>query len=110
MYTRTGHLGAVGRSLAILADYLKLASSQGLTDENHVSEDFFCGLLNMLFDYNLKNLNAKEKNHPAVDLGDAVSRISFQVTIDSSSAKINETLKKFDAHNLKKITIESLFW
>lgn len=102
MYTRTSHLSAAGRSLVILADYLRLSSSQGLTDENHISEDFFCGLLNMIFGYNLKNLNAQNKNHPAVDLGDAASRISFQVTIDSSSTKINETLKKFDAHNLKK--------
>ncbi len=102
MYTRTSHLNAAGRSLAILADYLRLSSSQGLTDENHISEDFFCGMLNMLFGYNLKNLNTQNKNHPAVDLGDAAKKISFQITIDSSSAKINETLKKFDAHNLKR--------
>jgi len=102
MYTRTSHLSAAGRSLVILADYLRLSSSQGLTDANRISEDFFCGLLNMLFGYNLKNLNAQNKNQPAVDLGDAVKKISFQITIDSSSGKINETLKKFDAHNLKK--------
>ncbi|TDF41703.1 hypothetical protein EYS14_02305 [Alteromonadaceae bacterium M269] len=41
-------------------------------------------------------------NFPAVDLGCKTSRISIQVTSDSSSSKIRKTLEKFEQHNLSK--------
>ncbi|WP_413769299.1 SMEK domain-containing protein, partial [Vibrio vulnificus] len=48
----------------------------------------------------LQNQNRIRMNFPAADLGCKTSRVSIQITSDASSAKICETLKKFDSHNL----------
>lgn len=66
-----------------------------LYDINVVAEDFFTGLLNLIYGYKLRNLNVVEKNTPAIDLGDEENRISIQVTSDNSSKKIKETIRKF---------------
>jgi hypothetical protein len=39
-------------------------------------------------------------NFPAIDLGCKTSRTSIQITSDSSSSKVLETLKKFESHGL----------
>ncbi len=102
VYTKNLYLSSVTRSLVMLTDYLKLSSSISLTDANKLSEDFFCGLLNLIFGYNLQNLNSGKQNYPAIDLGDKDRKLSVQVTIDNSSEKIKKTLSIFDANNVGK--------
>jgi len=48
----------------------------------------------------LIDLNVIKHNHPAIDLGDSVKRISVQITADGSKSKMVDTLDKFIAHNL----------
>lgn len=83
-----------------LESLIKIHNSNGLTDINGLSEDFFCQLLNLIFDYKLINLNIISFNFPAIDLGDTGSRVSFQVTSEKSRSKINATIKKFNDHEL----------
>ncbi|MDO8571706.1 MAG: SMEK domain-containing protein [bacterium] len=85
-----------------LESLVKLNNSAGLTDINKISEDFFCHLLNKIFDLKFINLNLEQSNHPAVDLGDDTSRISIQVTADRSGKKVKECVKKFKDHGLEK--------
>lgn len=87
--------------LGRFAHEVKVANSMGLFDINTVAEDFLIPVLKVVFDCpNLRNLNRIRMNFPAVDLGCEVSRISIQITSDSSSSKVRETLEKFESHNL----------
>ncbi|MCL5998005.1 MAG: SMEK domain-containing protein [Chloroflexi bacterium] len=72
------------------------------TDINKVSENILIPIFSEVYGYrNLRNLNYSEsENHPSVDLGDDVARVSIQVTSTSTSLKIKETLKGFIEHEL----------
>ncbi|MBB6637610.1 hypothetical protein J2Z47_002442 [Cohnella thailandensis] len=85
--------------MSIFKYYIELSNDVGDTDINKRSEDFFSGLLNLLFNLNLMNMNKIKMNFPAIDLGDKERRICYQITADSTSGKIQETLYKF--RNLK---------
>lgn len=57
-----------------------MLNHQNLYDINIHSETFFCGLLNVIFGYNLENINDSEKNFPSIDLEDKLNRVAIQVT------------------------------
>lgn len=56
-----------------------MQNRNGLFDINKYCEDVFCGLLNIVYDLNLNNLNCIAYNFPATDLGDYNKRICFRV-------------------------------
>ena len=64
----------------------------GLFDINKHCENFYCGLLNLVYGYQLKNANIEEKNFDSVDLIDDISGIYFQVTSNKRSEKIKDTI------------------
>ena len=73
----------------------------GLFDINTVAEDVLIPIFKIAFDCpKLSNQNRVQMNFPAVDLGCETSRTSIQITSDSSSGKVRETLEKFESHNL----------
>lgn len=80
---------------------VKVANAMGLFDINTVAEDFLIPIFTIAFDCpNLCNQNRIQMNFPAVDLGCKTSRRSIQITSDSSSNKVRETLEKFESHKL----------
>ncbi|MBK7181188.1 MAG: SMEK domain-containing protein [Chloroflexi bacterium] len=80
---------------------VKVANATGLFDINTIAEDFLIPIFAMVFNCpDLRNQNRIQMNFPAVDLGCKTSRISIQITSDSSSNKVRETLEKFESHNL----------
>lgn len=81
---------------------LQNLSSLNLFDAHNLSEDSICDLLNSIFDYKLKNLNALKMNFPAIDLGDTNNSICVQVTSTKSSSKIQKTIDTFLKNNLNK--------
>jgi hypothetical protein len=88
-------------------EYLTWLSSQveesnklDLTDVNKISEDFYCDLLNLVYGYQLVNINIDERNAAAIDLGDQVNRVAIQVTSTRSLAKTKTTVEKFVEHKL----------
>ena len=86
-----------------LVHEVKIANAMGHFDINTVSEDFLVPILSKVFACpDLKNQNRINMNFPAVDLGCETSRTSIQITSDPSSAKINETLRKFRSHDLQR--------
>jgi len=73
----------------------------GLFDINTVAEDFLIPIFAIAFNCpDLCNQNRIQMNFPAVDLGCKTSRTSIQITSDSSSNKVLETLEKFESHGL----------
>lgn len=75
-----------------LCDDVQRLNSLNYYDINISSENFFIHLLNIIFDWNLKNENFTEKNTAAIDLADKDNRIAIQVTSDDSAKKIRKTL------------------
>jgi len=87
--------------LGRFAHEVKVANAMGLFDINTVAEDFLIPIFAIAFNCpDLCNQNRIQMNFPAVDLGCKTSRISIQITSDSSSSKVCETLEKFESHNL----------
>lgn len=83
-----------------LCDLVESRNSLNYYDINISSEYFFIPLLNQVFDCNLQNLNTEEKNAAAIDLYDTNGKIAIQVTSNSSSDKIHNTLKKYRKNKL----------
>ena len=92
------YLKNIGEALALLSREVEILNCVNFYDINVLAEDFYAQLLNKIYGYNLRNLNAYEKNAPAVDLGDDTLKLSIQVTSDNDSEKIKETISRFIEH------------
>ncbi|MGD9677839.1 MAG: SMEK domain-containing protein [Vulcanibacillus sp.] len=86
--------------LALLSKQVEIYNCVSFYDINIIVEDFYAEMLNLIFGYNLVNLNVVEKNATAIDLGDMKNRLSIQVTSDNSSEKIKDTIRKFIKNEL----------
>ena len=85
-----------------VADLLSLWKAQIHTrndvdffDINRVAENISAKLLNLVYNWNLKNLNEEQRNFPGIDLGDDDNKIAFQITSKKDPQKIKESLEKF---------------
>ena len=95
MMNREIYIKNVTDSLSLLSTQVSLRNSINLYDINILSEDFYSGLLNIIFDKNLINVNTIEKNAAGIDLIDNENKFSVQVTSDNSSEKIKHTIEEF---------------
>lgn len=90
------YLKNIAENLALLSREVSILNAVNLYDINIIAEDFFPGLLNLIYGYELKNANHLEKNAPSIDLIDQKNRIAVQVTSDNSSTKIKHTIEEFN--------------
>lgn len=95
MYTREKYIKSIIDGLGRLQHELDMLDKINLYDINIISEDFFTGLLNLIYGYELKNANHDKKNTEAVDLVDIKHRIAVQVTHDNSREKISSTIRAY---------------
>lgn len=93
------YLKNIGESLALLSKQVEISNCVNFFDINIVSEYFYAQLINKIFGYELRNLNAYNKNAPAIDLVDDTRKLAFQVTSDNDSEKIKKTIDKFIKYN-----------
>lgn len=106
---RDSYLNSVAQYLGRLVHEIRALNAVGRFDVNSVAEDFLIPVLKLVFDCpDLQNMNKVLANYPAVDLGCATTRFSFQVTTDGSSSKVEKTLEKFHEHGLGK-TFDRLY-
>ena len=82
-------LSSISTQLSILSRNVEILNCISFYDINIMSENFYADLLNIIYGYQLKNLNKYEKNNAAIDLGDVKSKICIQVTSDNNSEKLN---------------------
>ncbi len=102
MLIQEEHIKIAATHLAILAEYTDSMSSLNLHDCSVISENFFSQLLNIVYGYELKNINLIEHNATAIDLYDSKSRVSVQVTSTKTLSKVKDCLKKFREKELYK--------
>ena len=99
---REKYINFITDSLAGLKCQVEFRNSINLYDIDIIAEDFYKDLLNLVYGYNLFNLNTIDKNAIAIDLADKEAKISIQITADNSRNKINKTIEKFIEKKLYK--------
>lgn len=101
--SRADCISGISTMLATLTANVKLNSKSNRNDLAVISEHTICGLLNLLYGWNLRNANtSKHANFPSVDLVDPEAGIAVQVTVDNSVKKVDHTLEKFREHKLNR--------
>ena len=102
MIKQEKHIKEVLRLLTILADYLETAGKINLNDGSVISENMCETLMNIVYDYNLKNINLISQNEAVIDLYDSKKRIAVQVTSNSTLTKMKKCLSAFMDKELYK--------
>lgn len=72
-------------------------------DINRDAENFYCGLLNLFFDWQLEDLNTnKDPNYEGADLGDITKSIAVQVTSEQDAEKVHKSINGFKNNSLQQ--------
>ena len=82
-------------ALAFIVTRVRLSNKLNFTDINIVAEDLFKSLLNLIYDYDLKNANAVKQNETAIDLYFNKEKIAYQITSQNKSTKIKDAVNSF---------------
>jgi hypothetical protein len=90
----------IRKGLAVLRAYIEPGGLLNLTDINVQAEDFVAGLLNAIHGWGLVNTNKATANYPCIDLIDEIRKIGVQVTSETTSAKVSDTV---DCLNTSKL-------
>jgi hypothetical protein len=97
---RETYFKEIRNKLALLQRSIEFSTKCNLNDLGIIAEDFVKDLLNIIFDFKLKNLNSVERNKVGIDLGDPLNQVAVQVTSTTDRKKIKGTIDKFIAHKL----------
>ena len=84
--------------LGILRYSVEHRGAIGLLDQNFIAQSFIAKFLNIIYGYDLINLDRDGHKYPAIDLGDSYRKVAFQVTATKTPTKIEETIKIFIRH------------
>ena len=96
------YLNAIIERLTFLRMKVSLSNPLNLTDINIVSENFYRDFFNLLYGYDLLNINIVETNAAAIDLGDEKKKIAFQITATPDLSKTKKTVTSFTKKELYK--------
>ena len=107
---RTRYYNYIEEKLNFLAYRIEKRGKINLLDLNIHSETFFAELFNILYDYNLVNLNCIKQNAEGIDLIDTKNKIVIQVSATCTKEKIENSLNKgiylfYKDYNFKFISI-----
>ena len=107
---RTRYYNYIEEKLNFLAYRIEKRGKINLLDLNIHSETFFAELFNILYDYNLVNLNCIKQNAEGIDLVDTKNKIIIQVSATCTKEKIENSLNKgiylfYKDYNFKFISI-----
>jgi len=95
MLANQKYFDEIVEKLNIVRNEIECKAKLGLMDGNIHFENYIKGILNILFNLNLINLNEAGNNYPGIDLGDCQAGVGYQVTSTRTSKKINDTLEKY---------------
>ncbi len=89
----------ITQNLTNFSNKVKFDNKQGLFDINVHAENFYCGLLNAIFNIQLINANYNRRTY-ILDLIDDTNRIGVEVTSVASIQKIQQFIHKIIEHKL----------
>ena len=81
-------------ALRDLNEIIEKRAKINLLDYAVLSESFYKEILNILFSWELKNLNIEQSNFEAIDLIDSNKRVVVQVSCTCENQKIHSTISK----------------
>lgn len=67
MLQRQTYINDIVNKLSGLASNVKLRGLLNLLDVHVISEDFYVGLLNLMYGWKLRNANSLQQNAPGID-------------------------------------------
>ena len=102
MARRTDLLDRITRQLAVVAYEIEMVNRSNRMSLNSDAETIFCGLINRLEGWELRNLNEVSQNYPGIDLADTGRRIAVQITASASSKKVSHTLEVFFKNHMER--------
>ena len=110
---RSPYFNYIEEKLHVLARRIETRGKINLLDIHLHSESFYLHFFNLLFGYELENLNRKRQNTEAIDLIDHKNKILIQVSATCTKQKIEsalskEIIKKFTNYNFKFISISKI--
>lgn len=95
--------------LSVLCTRVALRGKLNILNLHLHCEDFYAGLLNRLYDLQLKNMNAYVQNAEGIDLIDADAKVILQVSATSTAQKVNAALGKdlsaYTGHSFRFMSI-----
>lgn len=91
---RSRYFNYIEEKLNFLAFRIQERGKLNILDYNLHSESFYMHFLNLLFTWDLKNLNTVKQNAEAIDLIDNSNKIIIQVSATATKDKIESTLNK----------------
>ena len=91
---RNPYFNYIDEKLHVLARRIETRGKLNLLDIHIHSENFYLHFFNLLYGYDLENLNSKIRNVEAIDLIDRSRKIIIQVSATSTKQKIESTLSK----------------
>jgi len=92
MLSRGYIIGKIIDDLSLLRYQIEFRNKLNQFNLTKICEDFFKEVLNIVFGYNLINLNAERANSAGIDLGDKTEKVAFQITSEITSQKVKDTL------------------
>ena len=94
-------LNYIEEHLAVLAHRVETRGKLNILDLHLHSENFYRDFLNLLYGWNLENLNRINQNVEAIDLIDYSNKIIIQVSSTNTKQKIESALGKDSMANYK---------
>lgn len=107
---RSKYFEYIEEKIHILAHRIQTKGKLNILNLHLHSENFYLHFFNLLYDYELINLNTNTQNVEAIDLIDHKNKIIFQVSSTCTKQKIESTLakeifKKYKDYTFKFISI-----
>ncbi|WP_445147539.1 ABC-three component system protein [Dyella sp. Tek66A03] len=100
---------ACSNRLAILATQVDMLGKLNVLNNHLHCEDFYAELLNLIYGYQLKNMNALEQNADGFDLIDEVAELLLQVSATATKKKVesslNRDLASYKGHGFRFVSI-----
>ena len=100
---RKKYLEEINKLLNFLAFEIQQENCLNLTDKSIYCENFFGNLLNNLYDLNLVNANILSSTNDTIDLIDNRNKICIQVTSNTKTSKIIDTISQFKEKKYNKM-------
>lgn len=82
------------KGISSLSAYIYYTGKLNMYDIDIQAETFMCDLLNVLYDMELKNANAQNRNNAVYDLISVSKKVIIQVTCSNTPEKVKSTLEK----------------
>jgi hypothetical protein len=106
---RPKYFDFIESTLSLLATRIEMRGGLNILDLHLHSENFYLHFFNLLFGWELQNLNAVRSNAAGIDLVDTTNKIIVQVSATATKQKIESALAKdlsaFKEYSFKFISI-----